>query len=70
MGKIFLICKEIQKEPGAKSYMRTDFLLYEKMQEYLVPDEEEAKFPNFLTVYTFSSNITLLMYAELSKGMD
>ncbi len=34
--KIFLICKEIQKGSGAKSYMRKGFLIYEKLRKYLV----------------------------------
>jgi hypothetical protein len=35
-----LINKEIQKGSGAKSNMRKDFLIYEKMRKYLTIYEE------------------------------
>jgi hypothetical protein len=38
-----LIYKEIQKGSGAKSYMRKDFLMYEKMRKYLTIYEELLK---------------------------
>jgi histidinol phosphatase-like enzyme len=38
--KMPLIYKEIQKGLGAKSYMRKDFLIYEKMRKYLTIYEE------------------------------
>jgi hypothetical protein len=34
-NKIFLINREIQKESGAKSFMRKGFLIYEEMHKYL-----------------------------------
>jgi hypothetical protein len=33
-NQIFLICKEIQSEAVAKSYMRKGFLIYEEMRKY------------------------------------
>ncbi len=38
--KIFLIYKEIQKESGAKSYMKKGFLIFEEIRKYLVKNEE------------------------------
>ncbi len=38
--KIFLICRDIQKGSGAKSYMRKGFLMYEEVHKYLVIYEE------------------------------
>jgi hypothetical protein len=38
--KIFLKYKETQKGPGAKSYMRKGFLIYEEERKYLVIYEE------------------------------
>jgi hypothetical protein len=38
--KIFLIYKEIQMEPGAKSYMRKGFIIYEEMRKYFHIYEE------------------------------
>jgi hypothetical protein len=38
--KIFLMYKEIQMRPCAKSYMRKGFLIYEEMRKYLVIYEE------------------------------
>jgi hypothetical protein len=34
VNKIFLICKEIQTGPGAKSFMKKDFLIYEEMRKF------------------------------------
>ncbi len=33
-NKIFLVCKEIQMGPGAKSSMRKGVLMYEEMRKY------------------------------------
>ncbi len=38
--KIFFICKEIQSEAVAKSYMRKGFLIYEEMRKYFPIYEE------------------------------
>jgi hypothetical protein len=40
-NQIFLICREIQSEAVAKSYIRKGFLIYEEMRKYF-PIYEEA----------------------------